>query len=72
MKRVYYQHKKQNVKNQLELKEDNTYIVYLKYNSDFAKYTVVSQPYGIKEYNVNTGKILNHVTNTVENLDEMM
>lgn len=63
---------KQSVKGQLELEEDKTYIMYLNYNEDFGKYMVVSQPYGIKEYNVSTGKILNHVTNTVENLEEMM
>lgn len=63
---------KQSVDKQLELKEDNTYIMYLEYNEDFGKYMVVSQPYGIKEYNINSGKILNHVTNTVETLEEMM
>lgn len=63
---------KQSVKNQLELKEDKTYIVYLEYNEDFGKYTVVNQPYGIKEYNQNTGKVLNHITNEVETLDEMI
>lgn len=63
---------KQSVENQLELKEDKNYIVYLKYNEDFSKYMVLTQPYGIKEYNVNTGKILNHVTNTVENIEELM
>ena len=63
---------KQSVKGQLELEEEKTYIMYLKYNEDFDKYMVVSQPYGIKEYNVNTGKILNHVTNEVENLSEIM
>lgn len=63
---------KQEVKNQLELEEDNTYIMYLYYNEDYGKYMVVNQPYGIKEYNEATGKILNHVTNGVETLEEVM
>ena len=63
---------KQSVKDQLEIEEDKTYIVYLYYNENYDSYMVVNQPYGIKEYNANTGKILNHVTNKVENLDELM
>lgn len=63
---------KQSVENQLDLEEGKTYIMYLKYDENFEKYTVVNQPYGVKEYNVNTKQILNHVTNTIENIDEMM
>ena len=63
---------KQEVKNQLELEENKTYIMYLYYNEAYGKYMVVSQPYGIKEYNMATGKILNHVTNEVETLEELM
>lgn len=63
---------KQEVKNQLELEENNTYIMYLDYNEDYGKYMVVNQPYGIKQYNEATGKILNHVTNGVETLEEVM
>jgi len=63
---------KQEVKNQLELEENKTYIMYLYYNEDYDRYMVVSQPYGIKEYNIESGKILNHVTNTVETLNELM
>ena len=46
--------------------------MYLKYNEDFGKYMVINQPYGVKEYNTNTKKILNHVTNTVESLEDLM
>lgn len=60
------------VENQLELEEDKNYIMYLYYNEDFGKYMVVNQPYGIKEYNENTGKVLNHVTNEVASLQELM
>ena len=63
---------KQSVENQLDLEEGKTYIMYLKYDENFEKYTVVNQPYGVKEYNANTKQILNHVTNTIENIDEMM
>lgn len=63
---------KQSVENQLEIEENKTYIMYLKYDSTFGKYMVVNQPYGVKEYEQNTGKILNHVTETIENIDEMM
>lgn len=63
---------KQEVKNQIELEEDKTYIMYLYYNEDYDKYMVVNQPYGIKEYDQDTGKILNHVTNGVETLEEVM
>lgn len=63
---------KQSVENQLEIEEGKTYIMYLTYDENFEKYTVVNQPYGVKEYNVSTGKVLNHVTNTIENIEEMM
>lgn len=63
---------KQSVENQLDLEEGKTYIMYLKYDENFEKYTVVNQPYGVKEYNTNTKQILNHVTNTIENINEMM
>ena len=63
---------KQSVENQLDLEEGKTYIMYLKYDENFEKYMVVNQPYGVKEYNTNTKQILNHVTNTIENINEMM
>jgi len=62
---------KQISENQLEIEENKTYIMYLNYNEDFGKYMVVNQPYGVKEYNVNTGKILNHVTDTVESVEDL-
>lgn len=62
----------QKVENQLKIEEGKTYIMYLEYNSDFDKYMVVSQPYGVKEYNPNTGKILNHINNTVETIEKSM
>lgn len=61
---------RQKVENQLDLEEGKTYIMYLEYNSDYDKYMVVNQPYGVKEYNTKTGKILNHVTNSVETLEK--
>lgn len=62
----------QTVEDQLEIVEGKTYIFYLYYNEDYERYMVVTQPYGIKEYNQETGKILNHITNGIENLDEMV
>lgn len=63
---------KQSIQNQLEIEEGKTYVMYLKYNSDYGRYMVVDQPHGVKEYNVNTGKVINHLTNTVETLEELM
>ncbi len=62
----------QSVKNQLNLETGKTYILYLKYDEDFNKYVVFNQPYGVKEYNLETKEVKNHVTNTVEKLSEMM
>ena len=61
---------KQQVENQLEIEEGKTYVMYLEYNSDYDKYMVVNQPYGVKEYNTKTGKILNHVTNSIETIEK--
>lgn len=63
---------KQEVENQLELEEGKTYIMYLYYNEDYECYMVVSQPYGIKEYNEKNQEIINHVTNKIEKLSELM
>ena len=63
---------RQSVQNQLAIEEGKTYVMYLRYDSDYDRYMVVDQPHGVKEYNTNTGRIMNHITNSVETLDELM
>ena len=62
----------QKVEQQLKLKEGKEYIIYLYYNENYDRYMVVNQPYGIKEYDEKNGEIINHVTNRIEKLSEMM
>lgn len=62
----------ESIKDQLELEVGKTYIMYLYFDTDFQKYMVVNQPYGIKEYDETTHEIFNHVTKEVEKLEDLM
>lgn len=62
----------QKVKDQLDIEEGNTYVMYLKYDEDFDKYVILSQTNGVKKYDLQTKKVMNHMKNTVETIEELM
>ncbi len=58
-------------KDQLDIVEDKTYLLYLRYSTSYDAYVPISAEYGVKEYDIALKQVKNHITGEVNALDEL-
>jgi hypothetical protein len=65
-----YGYVKEMVNGDIEVEEGKTYLMFLYYDVYNQRYEIIANQYGLREYNLNTEKVMNNITKEWENLEK--